>query len=420
MNQAIVLAAGESSRFWPLNSKHKTLFKIMGKPIIYYTIQGLIKAGIKDIIIVQGQKGQIEEDLKTLDFKGADIKYVVQPEPKGMGNALLYVKEYLRDSFFVLNAERIDVHKYIKPILDKHKETKSKLILLGSETDNPQLFGIMSLEGDKIKGVIEKPEKGKEPSNIKISGIYFLPKDFFDYYEKIQEHMYAFEDSIDLYAKNNDCRWVETKEETLSLKYPWHPLSMTKYLMDNYLERKTSKTAVIAKNTNIIGNVFIGENVKIYENAVIKGPCYIGDNSVIGNNAIVRDYVNLEKDCVVGANSEIARSILEENVHIHSGFVGDSIINNNCRIGAGFITANCRIDRGIVSAIVKNQKTETGLKSLGFIIGENSRIGISCSMMPGVMIGSNCDIGPNSIVFKNIDSNTKFYTKFEEVKEQKE
>jgi len=65
--QAVILAAGESSRFWPLNQKHKSLFKIMGRPLIWYTIESLKKAGIKDIIIVQGPKKDIEEELKPIN-----------------------------------------------------------------------------------------------------------------------------------------------------------------------------------------------------------------------------------------------------------------------------------------------------------------------------------------------------------------
>ena len=63
--QAVILAAGQSSRFWPLNQRHKSLIKIMGKPLIWYTIQGLKKAGIKETIIIQSPGKDIEEKLKN-------------------------------------------------------------------------------------------------------------------------------------------------------------------------------------------------------------------------------------------------------------------------------------------------------------------------------------------------------------------
>ena len=111
--QAIILAAGESSRFWPLNQRHKSLFKIMGRPLIWYTIESLRKAGIKDIIVVQGPKKEVEEELKNYNL-GVGIKYVIQSEPKGMGNALWQTRNLIKNRFFVLNAERVDCDEIIQ------------------------------------------------------------------------------------------------------------------------------------------------------------------------------------------------------------------------------------------------------------------------------------------------------------------
>ncbi len=414
--QAVILAAGESSRFWPLNYQHKSLLKIMGRPLIWYTIKSLKKAGIKDIIVVQGPKKDIEEELKNYDL-GVDIKYVIQPEPKGMGNALFQAKNLLQEQFFVLNAERFDGGDYIQPILKKQKSSKkAKLLLVGAKTDNPQLYGILDLEGDRVKNLIEKPEKGKELSDIKVVGIYFLPKEFLDYYQRIPEHMYAYEDALSLYMKEKEVRVVIAEKELSSFKYPWHLFEVTKTLMDQYLTPKIAKTAIISKNVIIDNNVYIDENTKIYEGAVIKGPCYIGENCLIGNNSLIREYTNLENNVLIGAFAEVTRSIFQEDIHIHSGYFGDSIFGRGCRLGAGNITANVRIDRGEIKSIVKGKKIGTGLDSLGVIMGENSKTGIHCSFMPGVLIGSNCNIGPETVVFENIEDNTNFYTKFKGIK----
>ena len=178
-----------------------------------------------------------------------------------------------------------------------------------------------------------------------------------------------------------------------------------KYLFDKFLTKKTiAKSAWVAKNAMIEGNVFIGENVKIYEGAVIKGPCYIGDNSIVGNNSIVRDYCDLENGAMVGALCEAGRVIFQPDVHVHSGYFGDSILDRGVRVGAGAITANVRLDRRAeISARVKKEKdgvkvlakVDTGLKSLGTIIGENSKIGARATFMPGRFIGKNCFVGPS-------------------------
>lgn len=414
--QAVILAAGESLRFWPLNQSHKSLLKIMGRSLIFYTTEGLKKAGIKDIIIVQSPKKNIEEELKNYDL-GMDIKYVIQEEPKGMGNALFQARDYLKDQFLVLNAERFDCEDYIKPILEKQKSSGANLILLGAKTDNPQLYGILDLEGDQAKNLIEKPKKGKEPSNIKVVGIYFLPKDFLDYYQKVSKHIYDFEDALALYMKEKEVRVALTEKEPPSLKYSWNLFEVNKFLMEKYLNSKIDSSAKILKNVTIEGDVYIGKNTKIFEGAVIKGPCYIGDDCLIGNNSLIREYTNLENNVLIGAFAEVTRSIFQEDIHTHSGYFGDSIFDKGCRLGAGTITANVKIDRGEIKVKIENEKVKTKLNSLGAIMGENTKTGINCSLMPGVLIGSNCVLGPNSVVFENIEDNITFYTEFKGVKQ---
>ena len=388
-NQVVILAAGESSRLWPLNQKHKSLIKIMGRPLIYYTIESLKKAGTRDIIIIQGPKKDVEEELKNYDL-GVDIKYVIQPEPKGMGDALIKAQSLVSGPFFVLHAHKINAGDYLQLMMEKFEKSKAEFIFLGIKTNQPWLYGILKLEGDKVKGLIEKPEKGKEPSDIKVIGVYLLSQKIFEYYKKVSENQYAFEEALDLCLKENEARVAIIEKELFTYKYPWHLFEIMKFLMDKYLGNKTH----------------IGKNVKIYEGAIIRGPCYIGDNCVIGNNSLVREYTNLENNVLIGAFAEVTRSIFQEGVHCHSGYFGDSIFGKGCRLGAGNITANVRIDRGEIKSVVKGEKTGTGLNSLGCIFGENTKTGIHCSFMPGVFVGSNCQVGPGTIVHENIEDNT--------------
>jgi len=416
--QAIILAAGEGSRFWPLNQENKSLIKIMGKPLVWYTLNSLKEAGIGDIVIIQGPRKDIEENLKNYNL-GMNIRYVVQLEPKGMGNALLQAKDYLDEQFFVLDVTRIDCGEHIELIMEKQKKTGVKVVLLGAKTNNPQLYGILDLEGGRAKGIIEKPGKGKESSDTKVVGIYFLPKEFLDYYQRVPEKMYAFEDALSLYMKEKEVKVAITDKETPSLKYPWDLFRVARFLLDKYLKSEIDQSAKIAKNVTIEGNVFIGKNTKIFENAVIKGPCYIGDNCVVGNNTLIREYSSLENSVLIGAFAEITRTVFQEDVHVHSGYFGDSIFGKGCRIGAGTVTANVRIDRGEVKSVVKGEKIGTDTDSLGAIIGGNTKVGINCSFMPGKLVGSDCQIGPGSVIFENVEDDTVLFTEFKNVKKKR-
>ena len=367
--------------------------------MIWWTIDGLKKAGIKDIIVVQGKQRDIEKELMD-----KSIKCVVQPKPLGMGDALWQARKLIKGPFVVLNAERVDINEIIQISKSKiqnysdfignprqgRDKSKFKSILIGQKTKTPELFGMMRLKGNRVVEIIEKP-KGKPPSDIKVVGVYFLEPEFFKYYQKVKRHQYDFEDALSLYMKENEIMvhiLKKSEEETPSLKYPWHLFSVTKYLFDKNLSKK---------------EVRLGKNVKIFEGAVINGPCYIGDNCIVGNNAVVRDCTDLEEGAMVGALAEVARSIFQKNAHCHSGYFGDSILGENCRAGAGTVTANVRLDRGNI----KN----TSLTSLGIIVGQNTHIGINASLMPGVLIGANCAIGPSSVVFGNVEDNSIFYSK---------
>ena len=387
VKQAVILSAGESSRFWPLNYQNKALFKIMGKPLIWHTIESLKKAGIKEIIVIQGPEKEVEENLKDYNL-GGGVKYLVQEAPQGMGDALMSARGLVSGSFLVVGGHKIDAGDYVQEIVKSGKE----VILLGVKTNQPWHYGILKIEGNKVKDLVEKPERGQEPSDLKLGAVYLLPPTFFEYHQRLPKDHYSFEQTLKLYIKEEKVGLVEAQEDFSSLKYPWQIFSLTKYLLDKNLGDK---------------KVHIGKNVKIFEGAVIKGPCYLGDGCVIGNNALVRDYTNLEDGAMVGAFAEVTRCVFQKNAHVHSGFFGDSILGENCRVGAGTVTGNIRLDRGEIK--------ETGLNSLGVIVGKNTHIGINVSLMPGVLIGSGCVVGPGSVVFDNIEDDTTFFTKFERV-----
>ena len=74
-----------------------------------------------------------------------------------------------------------------------------------------------------------KQAKGKEPSNIRVIGIYILPKEFIGYLKRIEEKMYAFEEALDLYIKEKGSGLaINVEQEVPSLKYPWDLLKITK------------------------------------------------------------------------------------------------------------------------------------------------------------------------------------------------
>ena len=412
--QVVILAAGKSSRFYPYNYfSHKSLIKILGKPIIVHTIESIKKAGIKDVILIVSKDSEIKKILGNGKNLGVSIRYVVQKDPTGGGNGLLLAKNYIKGDFFLLNASRVDFWEFEKSIA-LEKAEKDKAILLAKKEKYLEKYGVLKIEKDRVLDLIEKPKRGEEPSNLRLIGIYLFSKDFIKTLEKTPDEHYRLERAIASFVKKEKVKFIETDGDVPSLKYPWDLLGIKNYLFKN-IKNSIGKNVKIAKSAEIIGKVIIEDGVAIMEGARIKGPCFIGENSIVGNNVVLRNGVDVGKECTVGAYMEVKNSIIMDGAKTHSGFIGDSIIGENCRIGAQFSTANVRLDRGSVKVAVNENEVDTGLKYLGTMIGRNTKIGIKASTMPGIVIGQNAVIGPSTVVLHNVSDSTKYFTKFKEI-----
>ncbi|MDP2926590.1 MAG: sugar phosphate nucleotidyltransferase [bacterium] len=397
--QAVILAAGESSRFWPLNEKHKTLIKICGRPLIGSLIEELKKSGLKDIIVVQSPIRDIERELKD-----KSLKYAIQKKPWGTGDALLAAEKLIKsERFFLFNADDNEVGENIKTVLARAEKGVARLVLLASRTRTPWLFGILRTRGKRVMEIVEKPQLGQEPSRLKNDNFFLFPREFFDYLKKVPRHPFSLIYALNLYAQQDPVEMVLAKRATLSLKYPWHLFPILEArLTETGFKTKIARTAKIGKNVVISGRVVIGDNTRISANTVIQGPGYIGRDCEIGVSNVLRGPFDLEDGVKTGAFMEIKNSLVQAGTHFHSGYLGDSLIGSDCRFGAGLVTANRRIDRGIVSSVVKGKEIVTGLTYLGTAVGNRSRFGIQIGVMPGVLVGKNCTIWPGTIVFENV------------------
>lgn len=415
--QAVILCAGASSRFYPLNCfTHKANAPLLGKPIYIHTLESIKKSGITEVVIVTGPDNFIEKEIGTGESLGLKITYLTQSEPKGMGDALLHAREFLKDSFFVLHAHHVD--------FDDHKENMLKIqqtdgvVLLAKEEEDVTEFGVLKVENNKVTGIVEKPKKGEEPSNLRLIGLYLLSKKFLKTLENEADDHYSFEKALMNFAQSNEVNYLTTTLPVISLKYPWNLLDISSVLFAKSDEKRSS-SAEIAKSAVIEGKVIIEDGVKIQAGAVIKGPVYLGKNVYIGDNVIVRGNVNLDRDVVVGANMEVKNSIVFNNSTFHAGYIGDSIIGPNNKIAGYFVTANVRLDKTPVMVNTGKGVVSSKKKHLGVITGEGVSIGARVTAMPGVVIGSNAIIGPTTTITKNIPDNTKYYTKFHEVVESR-
>lgn len=408
--QIVLLAAGGSTRFNPFSGSHKSMFVVCGKPIIGWTlkaIQSLEIESLQVIVVVGSNDKNIMEYLKG--YKDLDIQIVTQDKPLGMGNALLCAKDLLGEKYMVAFPH------FVNPEIFKvavSKMDQSDFGIFTEKTEEPWKYGILSFDKKgEPNGIIEKPQKGKEPSDQRVIGCYILDSNFTKLLGNSPQSEYQFEEALDGYIKTKKLDVFLTKSLVMPLKYPWDIFGIKDFVLGN-LPEFISERANISPNTLIKGKVFIEDGAIISDYSIVEGPVYIGKNAVVGAYCILRDKSVLGEGAQIERYVDCTRTIIGEGSHIHSGFLGDSVVGNGVRIGAGFVTGNKRIDRGGVYVKVKGERVASNEERLGTFIGDSVKSGINVSMMPGVVVGKRAVVGPGTIVLNNVDEDTLIYSEF--------
>lgn len=217
VRKAIIPAAGLGTRFLPATkAMPKEMLPIVDKPTIQYIIEEAIESGIEDIIIVTGKgKRAIEDHFdfspeleENLAQKGkwellkkvqhasqlANLYYVRQKEPLGLGHAVLCAKSFIGDEpFAVMLGDDVVQNKGGKPclqqLLEQYDATQSSVIGVQEVPDSvTHRYGIIAPSEQKenlykVEQFVEKPAQGTAPSNLAIMGRYVFTPEIFEFLE---------------------------------------------------------------------------------------------------------------------------------------------------------------------------------------------------------------------------------------------
>src|SRR6266852_4132763 len=180
--KGVVLAGGTGSRLNPLTRvTNKHLLPIYDKPMVYYPIQTLVNAGIRDILLVTGGKNA-GEFLRLLgngrEFGLKHINYTYQEGEGGIAEAL-GLAEYFAgsDSICVILGDNIIENNICQAVENFKKQGEGAKILVKEVTD-AQRFGVAEIRGDHVIGIEEKPKAPK--SNFAVIGIYLYDATVFE------------------------------------------------------------------------------------------------------------------------------------------------------------------------------------------------------------------------------------------------
>lgn len=422
----IILAGGASSRMWPL--REKSLLRFGHDPLLLAQLKRYQALGFEEAVIVGNPENQADIAGLVAQLPSLKTQVVVQPEPKGMGDALLRAEPALdgrlNTPVYINQVHDVVDDKLHRDLLAAHQADPAGTYLAGYEMAEyfPGGYLIVDSSG-RISGIVEKPGADNRPSNL-VNIVAHIHSDAgalfnairFEYERDVPSDDH-YERAMDALMKQQVYRVVPYSGTWSALKFPWHVLDVMNTFLGQIKGQQVAESAFIAKTAVLVGDVVISEGAKVFPGAAVVGPAYIGANVIVGNNALVRQSMVLDR-CEVGFTTEIARSYVAEHCAMHACRVLDSVFAPHVNFSAGCTTANLRIDHGAVNSVVKGQKLSTGRDKLGAIIGQNAFIAVDAMTMPGVKIGEAAQVGPGTHVRYDVKDRQRIYVKQEIVVEE--
>jgi glucose-1-phosphate thymidylyltransferase len=180
--KGVILAGGLGTRLYPLTKiTNKHLLPVYSKPMIYYPIESLVRAGVSDIMIVTG--GNSAGDFIRLLENGEEfglkrLHYAYQKGEGGIAAALNLAREFVKDDkLCVVLGDNILQRCIGRAVQDFQAQAAGAKVFL-KEVTNPQAYGIAEIEDGRIARIVEKPKTPR--SNLAVIGVYMYGPDVFD------------------------------------------------------------------------------------------------------------------------------------------------------------------------------------------------------------------------------------------------
>ncbi|MBE3134951.1 MAG: NTP transferase domain-containing protein [Acidobacteria bacterium] len=180
--KGVILAGGLGTRLWPLTKiTNKHLLPVYSKPMVYYPIECLVRAGITDIMIVTG--GNSAGDFIRLLENGEEfglkrLHYAYQKGEGGIAEALGLARQFAEgDKVCVILGDNI-LERSIRPAARAFEAQAEGAKVFLKKVTNPRAYGIADVRGRRITRITEKPKRPK--SNLAVIGVYMYPPDVFE------------------------------------------------------------------------------------------------------------------------------------------------------------------------------------------------------------------------------------------------
>jgi len=352
--KGLILSGGKGTRLRPItHTSAKQLVPVANKPVLFYGLEALADAGIRDIGIVVGDtQAEIRAAVGDGSPWGVRVTYIEQDAPRGLAHAVLISESFLGDEPFVMYlGDNLLKHSIARFVQEFDREKPAAQILLARVPD-PQMFGVAELQGGRVVRLVEKPKK--PTSDLALVGVYMFGKAVFESVKRIKpsarnelEITEAIQDLIDrgLEVRPHIVEgwWKDTgKLEDL--------LEANRLILDT-IDRRIDGT--VDADSRVEGKVIVERGATI-ERSVVRGPVIIGADARVSG-------------AYVGPFTAIGNGVELKDTEIEHSIVLD---------GAKITDLGTRIEDSLIGRNVRIFRLPVRPSAYRFMLGDNSEVGI--------------------------------------------
>ncbi|HSJ18699.1 MAG TPA: glucose-1-phosphate thymidylyltransferase [Solirubrobacterales bacterium] len=352
--KGLILSGGAGTRLRPItHTSAKQLVPVANKPVLFYGVEALVRAGVTEIgIVIAPETGdEIRDAVGDGSEFGARVDYITQDSPRGLAHAVLTAEEFLGHSAFVMYLGDNLLRDGISDLVDAFRESEPDALILLTQVPDPSEFGVAELDGDRVVRLVEKPKD--PPSDLALVGVYMFGPAVFDAARAIEP---SWRDELEI---TDAIQWLidgGKRVESRLVRGWWKDtghledmLEANRLVLED-IERRIDGELV---DSRVEGRVVVELGARL-ERSLVRGPAVIGARSTI-TDSYIGPYTSIAPDVTV-AGSEVEHSIL---------LSGSRVSDLGARMEASLLGRNATLARG------------DGLpRTLRLIVGDNSEIAI--------------------------------------------
>ena len=353
--KGLILSGGRGTRLRPLTyTSAKQLVPVANKPVLFYGIEALAAAGIRDIGIVVGDT---QAEIRAAVGDGAawnvDITYIEQDAPLGLAHAVLISQSFIGDDPFIVYLGDNLLAKGIVPFVERFVDAQPAAQILLARVSDPKRFGVAELAEDgRVKKLVEKPAKPK--SDLALVGVYMFQPEVFQAVRKISP------------SPRNELEITDAIQQLID-----NGLTVTPHIVDGWWKDTGKLEDILEANRLIL------ETMERRVDGEVDTDSQIDGNVVVEPGASIKQS-KVRGPAIIGADARITSAYIGpftsimNNVRVHDSAIEHSIVLE----GSDLSGLQSRMTDSLIGKNVKILRDPGTPSTYRFMLGDNSEVGI--------------------------------------------